>query len=729
MPAKDPEPQGPPSKLEELERRQGALWRVSLVLLALLAVGLAALSWESVRAWPQRLEVLALGLVVLLFVGYAWHKQREIAELRVLIRGLQSRSGALVSQQQLLEIISRSQRGYRELIDSLDQAVFTLSPKGEVHRVNLRFAEMMGRPFQQIVGWRLEEFLAEPSRASMEKALPELLQSGFWAGLVRVRFRHSGEVRYLDCVLRTIVQGGELRGISGLARDVTHEREAELRFTELFETLQEGVYFSTPDGQLLDVNPAMVRMLGYDRKEELLRVNARDLYPDSEQRLALVRELEEKSAFHDRVITLRRKDGRTIRCLDTATAIRDRSGNILRHHGTLIDITERLEIERRLQQEQEFIRRLIDSYPDIIAVLDRRGRFTFVSQRIEAALGYPPQELLGRPLGERTHPEDRPMLEQRFQSLIGGESTMVQVEYRTKHKDGSWRTFHANASPLCGAEGKITGVVASARDVTELQRLEQQLIQSEKLVAMGQMIAGVAHELNNPLTAILGSTELLRERAPEDISRRQAELVYQQARRAINIVQDLLAFSQPAKPSRTRLDLVELVQRALHLHGQSLSESQISVDLRREADLPALMGDPNRLIQVFLNLIINAEQAIREIRESGTLRVRFGQSNANLWVSFQDDGVGIRPNVLPKIFDPFFTTKRPGRGTGLGLSICLAIVREHGGNIEVQTPPEGGSIFTVSLPAAGDSRVSAGGPAKEASPVAASLPGAESQDS
>ena len=241
---------------------------------------------------------------------------------------------------------------------------------------------------------------------------------------------------------------------------------------------------------------------------------------------------------------------------------------------------------------------------------------------------------------------------------------------------------------------RITGVIASARDITDQQRLQQQLIQSERLAAMGQMIAGVAHELNNPLTAILGVTELMRDQATDENARRQLDLAHRQARRAAHIVQSLLVFSRPSTPRNTLLHLPDLLQRTLQLHEHSLRANHIQVDLVARPDLPTVLGDSNQLTQVFLNLIVNAEQAIREVREHGTLRIRLGVVGDRVLITFQDDGVGIRRELLPRIFDPFFTTKRPGRGTGLGLSICMAIVREHNGDISAQPLPDGGSVFT-----------------------------------
>src|SRR5258707_11128358 len=206
-----------------------------------------------------------------------------------------------------------------------------------------------------------------------------------------------------------------------------------------------------------------------------------------------------------------------------------------------MDITERREMERRLHQQQEFARRLVDNFPDLILVLDTASHYTFGSPRCQEVLGYDPEETRSMEFGGRTHPEDLPAVLSLYKDVIAGRQTFASVEVRVRHKLGDWRRIRFNFSPLSDENGNIEGVVLSGRDVTDLKSLEEQLIQAEKLAAMGQMLAGVAHELNNPLTAILGVTELLRERSgAEESTKRQLKLTHRQARRAARIVQNLL---------------------------------------------------------------------------------------------------------------------------------------------------------------------------------------------
>jgi PAS domain S-box-containing protein len=520
--------------------------------------------------------------------------------------------------------------------------------------------------------------------------------------MVCVRLKaNAARTLYFDCALNAIVKGDEVVGVSALARDVTEEREKERRFTELFETLQEGVYFSTPEGRLLDGNTALVQVLGYENKEDLLSLDPRALNSDPNQSPVLGRTADDQGGVRTREIMLRRQNGTFGIFLDTSRAVWDAGGKIVRYQGTLVDVTERREMEKALRGQEEFQRYLLESFPDLILVMDLNGRYSFVSSRIHDLRGYKPEDLLGKRVEEEQ--DYSPELFALYRDLITGRKMFGSCDYSARHRDGSWRTMRASASPLFDAENKLSGAIVSVRDITVEKKLEQQIIQSERLAAMGQMIGGFAHELNNPLTSILGMSELLQEGEAPEAVRKQMVVLQQQARRAAEIVQNLMYFSRPPAPGKTPIDLGELVQRTLHLHAYSLRKSNITVDFLKETSVPAVSGDTHQLMQVFLNLILNSEQAMREVRDRGTLRIRIEKQEKSVSVIFQDDGPGISPDILPNIFDPFYTTKRPGRGTGLGLSISKAILREHNGNVEATSGPGGGAVFTVTLPVAAGS--------------------------
>ena len=693
---------------ERFDRQQHILWRVAFFLLLALALALTWFAWQSslFATFPARAIPLLVVLLVAALGIYLWKKTEEIASLRRILRELQARDSLRPSGKQLdylYEIITRSQQSYRELIDSFDELLIALTPEGQIRAANRSFIELIGKPFQQVIGEHLQNLVASAESEGVQidsQVLVNFLARGHWSGIALVQVKGSAARKLYDCVAHAMVRGDKVQGITILARDITAVRENETRFTDLFTTLQEGIYISTPGDLLLDANPALVSMLGYESREALLTRPFSELFADPAEQKELQREAEESHALLGREVTLRRKDGSSLTCLNTVTAVRDAAGAVVRYQGAVMDISERRAIERKLHKEQEFARRLMESFPDLILVLDTSAKYTFVSPRIHDVLGYDPEEVEKIGMGKFTHEEDRHKQTSLLREIMAGRQKFGSVELRARHKSGEWRLMRCHVSPLVDETGKIEGVIISARDITQLKRLEEQLVQSERLAAMGQMLAGVAHELNNPLTAILGITELLRDQ-PEttENAKRQLELSYRQARRAARIVQNLLDFSRPAAPQKKSLDVNALIERAGQLHEHSLRRSNVSLQFTPTPGLPLVLGDANQLIQILLNLITNAEQAIREVRQSGRIEIELRTVGDNVAIRIRDDGPGIKPDVLPQIFDPFYTTKRPGGGTGLGLSISQAIIREHNGSIEAVAHPEGGTVFTVLLPA------------------------------
>jgi PAS domain S-box-containing protein len=701
-----PDPQRSLRPPQALEREESQLWRWILLFMVLLAAGFAALAWERLESLPYHLGPAAVGVLVLsvLLAVYAYARRRQVVELKTLLQDLQERAGAAPTEDQLdqiSEVIARSQRSFKELIDSFEDAACAVSLDGTIRTVNKRVAEITGLPYTEIVGHKVFEFVEEPPRNNVETGLPRFLEKRHWAGTVRVRFKNTARPFYFDCVLNAIVKSGEVVGVSVLGRDVTGQHEKELRFTELFETLQEGAYFSTPEGRILEANPALVSILGYASKEELLVLDPRELNVDPAQPPVLGRAIDDRGGVRAREITLRKKDGTGAAFLESSRAVWDDAGKLIRYQGTLVDITEKRRLERQLLQQEEFRRRLLESFPDLILVVDLEGRYTFVSARVRETLGYRAEDLLGRKISDTQDYSSELLL--LYREAAVGATSLGSAEFSARHRDGTWRTMRGSASQLFDADSKLAGVVISVRDITTERKLEQQVVQSERLAAMGAMIGGVAHELNNPLTSILGVSELLEDSQATESARKQIAILQQQARRAAEIVHNLTFFATPPSPGKTAVSLAEIVERTLNLHSYSLRKNNITVDFLREPNSPYVQADPHQLMQVFLNLIMNAEQAMRETRDRGTLRIRLGNSIDTAWASFQDDGPGIPPENIDSIFDPFYTTKRPGRGTGLGLSICKSIVREHNGTIEAANATGGGAVFTVTLRAAATS--------------------------
>ncbi len=400
MPHED-KPAGHQAQTGHLEKEEIRLWRLALWFLVLLAIGFAALAWERLQNLPYHLGLVALGLVAVavLFAVYVYGRRRQVSELRNLLEGLEKCGGAPTSEEQLdqlSQVLARSQRSFKELIDAFDDVAFAASLDGTLRTVNRRVTQLLGLSYSEIVGHKADEFILEPALGDPGSGLARFLERRRWSGVVQVQLKNNSRVLYFECVLNAIVNDDQVVGASALARDVTEEREKERRFTELFETLQEGVYFSTPEGNLLEANAALVQMLGYSGRDELLALTATALNSDPNEAPVLGRSAGDRGGERAREISLRRKDGTVGIFQDTSRAVRDTAGKIIRYQGTLVDITERRKMERTLRRQEEFQRYLLESFPDLILVIDLNETYSFVSSRIRDLLGYHPEDFLGR---------------------------------------------------------------------------------------------------------------------------------------------------------------------------------------------------------------------------------------------------------------------------------------------------------------------------------------------
>jgi PAS domain S-box-containing protein len=358
-------------------------------------------------------------------------------------------------------------------------------------------------------------------------------------------------------------------------------------------------------------------------------------------------------------------------------------------------------LEDVLQSRRE-LDNTFNSLSDLVIVCDRGGRVVHVNEAFSQRAGKTRTELLDRPLDELVGAGTHKLLFEALEVGPKGRSSEFNVELKDPSLEG---TFLMTATPLLGDNDHLSGAVLVARDVTPHARLEAEradlrnkLVQSEKLAALGEFVAGIAHELNNPLQSVLGHIELLRATGafPKTL-RRDVQRIYREADRAAKIVRNLLVFAGSRRLVHRRVSINAVLSRVFALRGPALKAEEIEVVRHRGDDLPRVKGDPLLLQQAFLNIVLNAEQAIGSsgrIEASKTLLA----NPSRIMVEIRDTGPGIAVAVLPRIFEPFYTTKEVGKGTGLGLAIAYGIIQEHGGQIFAANHPDGGAIFTVQLP-------------------------------
>ncbi|MEO8333895.1 MAG: PAS domain S-box protein [bacterium] len=564
------------------------------------------------------------------------------------------------------------------------------------HDLLARGDELIGQPGALSIP---EELQAEV-HAHEDKALAGEPQN--YEGEV---IRPDGERRIVAIATAPLRELGEVTGIVATLRDITDERRArdavaqsESRYRNLFESASDAIYTLDAHGAFTSANQATCELTGLPRDSMLGRSTRMVLDPED---IPLVlhhfeRALGGSAARYEcRVL---RPNGERRLVSVTNTPIR-RGEDIIGILGVARDVTEARARAVELERSEARYARLVESASDAIFTVDVDGLFTAVNRSLEQAVGRNREGLVGTPFAELVDPRDLSAAEHLLVETIGGSRSRGSIRYIGR--DGNVRHGSVITSPVLEGS-RIVGALGILRDVTDEQRLAEQLLQQEKLVAVGQLVSGVAHELNNPLAAVMAFAQLLLG-APEalaDEPRQAVETIHREAKRAAKIVSSLLTFARQQPAERAAAQLNDIVSDTLELRRYSLRTANVDVTLDLDPTLPSTWADPFQLQQVVLNLVANAEQALadRPGERHLVIRTMTEAGGTQIVLSVSDNGPGVPPGQLDRIFNPFYTTKPVGQGTGLGLSISDGIVREHGGRIRVDSPPGEGATFVVELP-------------------------------
>ncbi len=534
---------------------------------------------------------------------------------------------------------------------------------------------------------------------------------------------HDGSPR--SVVLHKAKAEARGMGIVGAVHDITERKRAEndLRLAEekyrsIFENSALGIFRTTPDGRWLDANPALARMLGYSSPAALMAAhpNIATLYLEEADRQRIVELYRRSQGLVEAEIAFRRRDGEVIVTNLNARAVRRPEGEISHFEGFLEDITAKKAAERALAASEEMLQLVLDTIPQLVDWKDRSLRFLGANRRFVHFMGL--RDV--RQVKGKTYRDIAPdpawveVVEELDRQVLTTGLPVVGVRRPTQNAAGEEVVLLVSKVPLHDAQGKAVGVLSTAEDVTAVVRLERQLLQSQKMEAIGTLAGGIAHDFNNILTSIINSTELALEDVPSDSPiARDLQRSLRAAQRGSRLVKQLLAFSRPSQEGFEPVDVREIVAECVALVRASVPRV-IEIESRLEEDAPACLADPTGVHQVVMNLLTNAYQAIGsrpghievgvrrrfvDAAAAAALGIEEG-SYAVLWV--RDNGPGIAPEVLDNIFDPFFTTKGKGEGTGLGLAVVHGIVRHHHGTITVRSTPFVATEFEVFLPALGD---------------------------
>lgn len=614
-------------------------------------------------------------------------------EDRQLLQAVAGQAAVSLENSRFIARIEQANRHWIEIFDAISDFIVAHDVSGNVLRVNRSLADFIGVQPQQLIGLNVGALLAMGSTLPARdcpfcRHTENLIDEYVHPALGRTFLVSTSQVHAASSEgLQTI----------HVLKDITDRREAERRYSELFDNIQEGLFFCSPDGRFVEVNDALVRMLGHDSREELLQCDPRErVFQNSEAHRSVFSELERLGAVQNREQTLKRKDGSALHVRINAFAVRDTHGQVLQYRGLMLDVTGLKAYEAELQRERDFSGKILSNTQSLILVADTAGIVSYANRRWQV-MGYKQEDIVGRRLESFVSEPRRAILQDAFSTVLSG-NQVDNLDLQILRADGRPGQFSVNLSPMRDEQAHVSSIVVVMSDVTDAASLQSKLLHAEKMAAVGQLVSGVAHEVNNPLTAILGFADLLMEnRELPESARKDLRVILQEAQRTKQIVQNLLSFARQMPPQRKPVQLNPILKRTIQLRSYDLQSRGVSVSEKLRDHLPFVVGDAHQLQQVFLNILNNAYDAVREAVASPRIEISTSCTDQFVEVSFRDNGPGV--TQPERIFDPFFTTKQVGEGTGLGLSICYGIVKEHGGEILCSNNlDERGATFVVRLP-------------------------------
>jgi PAS domain S-box-containing protein len=620
-------------------------------------------------------------------------KQPLDAEARQLLQAIAGQASVSLENARFFTRMEQANRHWIEIFDAISDFIVAHDESGNVLRVNRSLADFIGVQPQQLIGLNMGALLA--TGASPPSRSCPFCRS---TGNVTDEYMHP-VLEHTFLVSTSQVHAASSEGLQTIhvLKDITDRREAERRYRELFDNIQEGLFFCSPDGRFIEVNDALVRMLGHDSREELLHCDPREeVFPAPEQHQELFAQMERQGALRNREQVLKRKDGAAVHVLINAFAVRDPQGEVAQYRGLMLDISGLKAYQSELQRERDFSGKILNNTQSLILVADTAGLISYANRRWQV-MGYEQHAILGRPLESLVASAKRPAVHEAYSAVLFG-NQVDNLELQILKADGRAGQFSVNLSPMRDEQGHVSSIVVVMSDVTDAASLQSKLMHAEKMAAVGQLVSGVAHEVNNPLTAILGFADLLMENIelPES-ARKDLRVILQEAQRTKQIVQNLLSFARQMPPQRKPVQVNAVLKRTIQLRSYDLQSRGVAVTERFHDHLPFVIGDSHQLQQVFLNILNNAYDAVREDVPGPSIDISTACTEDFVEVAFRDNGHGI--SQPDRVFDPFFTTKQVGEGTGLGLSICYGIVKEHGGEIFCSNNADGeGATFTVRLP-------------------------------
>ena len=590
------------------------------------------------------------------------------------------------------------------LLDSATDSVFLCDLEGNLTYANKMACRSYGYSRDEFLKMNLRDLTVLKNVAAAESAMRTLLEKGE-VTLEDTGLRKDGGTLPVEVRARIIEYAGK-RLVLSVARDITERnlarealKESEERYRLIFDTAANLITLVDRQGTIIDCNARVYSVLGYTREEIIGQPFAGIVHSDY---LAKAQESLQETLLrgftYGTEYQMVRKNGTEVDVSVNSSGLRNNEGEYVRTICIVSDITAARRMAETVKLAYAELERIFNATADGMCVIDREFNVIRVNDAYASLSGADKQGVIGRKCYEimanqLCHTPRCPL------TRIMGDEDYIEGEVENERSDGTTLTCILAATPLHGPDGELTGIIESLKDTSELRKTQEQLQHSQLLASLGEMTAGIAHEVNNPLGSVLLYSELLMTGDVPPQTRTDLKVIHDEAKRAARIMTDLLTYSRKVKYQVRRLDLHRILSKLLDMRRYTERVHNIAVSTDFAEGPLWVRGDSSQLKQLFMNLMLNAEEAVKE-SGSGYIKVTTLRDNEWVRIFVSDNGIGIPPENLRQIFYPFFTTRDVGEGTGLGLSTCYGIVTNHNGLIRAENNETGGATFIVELPLA-----------------------------
>ena len=641
--------------------------------------------------------------------------------------------------------IQKEKVSYRELVENIDETIFSLDTKGKLTYISPVIEKLLGYSPAEIIGEKFYHYVQKKDRPLLRKLFKEVLKGSPQTKKIKLPTRNVG-TKSVRISFNPIKSNDHISGISGIITDLTIGKitkkaleESEKKYLDLIENLPVGVFrwSAEPDGHFIMANEATAKICGFESVDELLGTPVAERYFDADEYIGTLEKIDQKGILIEEEQRLKKTDGTAVWCLVTAKTVMGKADTPPCYDGVILDITGRKSAEEALQISEERFKSIAEGSDDWIWEIGPDLHVRYSNTRVRDVVGYEPEEVIGISLLDL-------MSEEEMQSHeFAGDYTLLNDKIFAGHKTylrtkkGGTVITESSGIPIFRRDRSFVGFQGLTKDVTEAVRAReeeenrrQQLIQADKMISLGILVSGVAHEINNPNQFIMLNVHILK-RAWETVapilekyyeeygdfplggmpySKMKPKIpelysgIYNGAQRIKNIVKGLKDYAREGQPEvKASISVNMVIQSSLLIMANQVKKSTNNLSVNLCANISPVSGNFQRLEQVVINLIQNACQALSDPQNAIEISTKQDTARERVLIIIRDEGVGIEKDKEQYIQDPFYSSRRDSGGTGLGLSISAGIIKDHDGTMNFKSVQGKGTTVTVSLPVMNDS--------------------------